>query len=87
MPHAQIPMPDPEDTPPKATLYLAATAVDQLGWAQVEIDIHLPTKFGFCTGCGQLAPCALRAAASAVFARYHRLPRRRPGLALQGAPR
>lgn len=66
------------------TTYLAGSAVEELDRAQAEIDEHVHTRLGFCTGCGSLAPCDRRASASAVFARYGQLPHRRPGLALLG---
>lgn len=69
------------------TTYLAGAALEQLDAAQTEIDAHVHTRLGCCTTCGELAPCAARSAASAVFARYGQLPRRRPGLALQGVAR
>jgi hypothetical protein len=69
------------------TTYLASAALEQLDAAQAEIDAHVHTRLGFCATCGELAPCAARSAASAVFARYGRLPKRRPGLALRGAAR
>jgi hypothetical protein len=67
-----------------STTYLAGVALEQLEAAQAKIDAHLHTRLGLCATCGELAPCAARLAASAVFARYHQLPRRRPGLALRG---
>jgi hypothetical protein len=67
-----------------ATTYLAGSALDKLDGAQAEIDAHLNTRLGFCATCGELTPCVARREASAVFARYGRLPRRRPGLALRG---
>ncbi len=70
-----------------STTYLASAALEQLGKAQAEIDAHVHTRFGFCATCGELAPCTARSRASAVFARYHVLPRRRPGLALRGVAR
>ncbi len=70
-----------------STMYLANVARELLDAAQAEIDEHVHTRLGFCTTCGELAPCAARSRAAAVFARYHRLPRRRPGLALGGVAR
>jgi hypothetical protein len=67
------------------TTYLASVALEQLDAAQAEIDAHVHTRFGLCATCGELAPCPTLLAASAVFARYHQLPRRRPGLAMRGA--
>lgn len=64
--------------------YLAFTAQERLALAQAEIDQHVYTVRGFCASCREPAPCAARQAASGVFARYHQLPRRRPGLALRG---
>lgn len=62
--------------------YLAVAAVDQLDRAQHVIDAHVTSgPGGRCRGCGQVEPCEERSTASAVFARYGRLPFRRPGLA------
>lgn len=62
--------------------YLAGNALDQLDRAQAVVDRHVATApNGRCLACGQAEPCRARAVASAVFARYGRLPRRRPGLA------
>ena len=68
-----------------STTYLSGAAVTRLDEAQAMIDSHVYTRLGFCATCGELAPCTARATASATLARYHQLPRRRPGLALYGA--
>jgi hypothetical protein len=65
--------------------YLAVAARDQLDRAQRMVDEHLASDAGGrCLTCGRLEPCEARSTASAVFARYGRLPSRRPGLAWQG---
>jgi hypothetical protein len=64
--------------------YLAHTALEQLDAAQAEIDAHVHAYLGFCAACGEKTPCSALLAASAIFARYHQLPRRRPGLAMRG---
>jgi hypothetical protein len=67
------------------TTYLASHALEQLAEAQAIVDRHLAVgTHGRCFGCGQPEPCDARRRASAVFARYRRLPRRRPGLASAG---
>ena len=70
-----------------STTYLAATAFEQLDQAQRAVDAHVHTRLGLCLTCREMAPCAAMLAASAVFARYRRLPLRRPGLALRGPAR
>jgi hypothetical protein len=70
-----------------STTYLSGAVVTQLDEAQAMIDSHVYSRLGFCATCGELAPCTALAMASATFARYHQLPRRRPGLALRGTPR
>jgi hypothetical protein len=67
------------------TTYLAHAVLEQLHRAQDEIDRHLATgPDGRCLACGDVEPCSARSAAGAIFARYGRLPRRRPGLAEGG---
>lgn len=68
-----------------STTYLSGAAVAQLDEAQTMIDSHVYSRLGFCAACGIPAPCTALAMASATFAQYHQLPRRRPGLALRGA--
>jgi hypothetical protein len=64
------------------TTYLAHTALDELGRAQAELERHLAVRpDGSCLTCGQVEPCRGRQAAASRFARYGRLPQRRPGLA------
>ena len=64
------------------TTYLSTALADQLAAAQGEVDRHVVTgRDGRCRSCGEIEPCRARKAASAMFARYGRLPRRRPGLA------
>ena len=64
--------------------YLAGAALAWLDVAQKQIDAHIHVRLGSCATCGEPAPCRARLAASAVFARYRALPKRRPGLALRG---
>ena len=62
------------------TTYLAAAAVGQLHEAQRLLDAHvIVLRTGACRLCGNLNSCDYRDAASATFARYRRLPQRRPG--------
>jgi hypothetical protein len=68
-----------------ATLYLSRAAVAELDAAQTVIDEHAPNLAGDCPVCRRPAPCQPLTEASAVFARYHQLPRRRPGRALRAA--
>lgn len=68
-------------------VYLGAAAVSKLRVAQAEIDAHLHARAGSCARCRQVAPCPTLVRASALFARYGQLPRRRPGLALRGVVR
>ncbi|MEN3308389.1 MAG: hypothetical protein V7603_4591 [Micromonosporaceae bacterium] len=64
------------------TTYLARSALARLEEAQQQIDRHVVRgRDGRCPRCGETEPCSRRNAASAVFARYDCLPRRRPGLA------
>lgn len=61
--------------------YLTRAAMEQVNHAQVELERHLVTGIaGRCVTCGQPEPCSGRATAAATFARYGRLPRRRPGM-------
>jgi hypothetical protein len=60
--------------------YLAVSAAVQLEQAQRLLDAHvMALNTGLCRLCGTLDSCDYRDAASATFARYRRLPRRRPG--------
>jgi hypothetical protein len=62
------------------TAYLAAAVVVQLDQAQRLLDSHVMTlNTGACRLCGTVGTCDYRDAAAATFARYQRLPRRRPG--------
>jgi hypothetical protein len=62
------------------TIYLSGTVHEQLDQAQAELERHLGVRpNGLCATCGESEPCAGRLAAGATFARYGRLPRRRPG--------
>jgi len=64
-----------------ATVYLAATVLEQLDQAQAEIDRHVTTNAaGLCMTCGELEPCRTRISANATFVRFGPLPQRRPGL-------
>jgi len=68
-----------------ATTYLAASAWMAIERAQAEIDRHAAAGTdGRCLGCGELEPCAARAAAHGALARSNSLPLRRPGLASRG---
>jgi hypothetical protein len=58
-----------------STTYLARVAVDEMDRAQAVIDQHLVA----CGLCGGNRLCDPRREAELVFARYGRLPRRRPG--------
>jgi hypothetical protein len=61
--------------------YLAVAAVDQLDQAQAALEHHVVTGLdGRCVGCRDLEPCRERGRLEAVFARYGRLPVRRPGV-------
>jgi hypothetical protein len=52
----------------------------ELALAQRTLDVHAVSMVdGLCLGCRRPLPCGVRDAAAAVFVRYHRLPRRRPG--------
>ena len=60
--------------------HLSAEARRLLDEAQQQIDRHVAVgRDGRCPTCRGEAPCEPRLAASAVFARYGRLPRRRAG--------
>jgi len=62
------------------TVYLAATALDQLRAAQAVLDRHLTTATTTtCRACGRPDPCPDREHATATFVRFRRLPRRTPG--------
>ncbi|GAA1886094.1 hypothetical protein [Asanoa iriomotensis] len=64
-----------------ATTYYAATAAERLAEAQRTLDTHITSSAtGLCLACGTLGPCRKHEAASGVFERSARLPRRRPGL-------
>lgn len=68
-----------------ATVYLANAVLERLDRAQAEIDRHVAADTsGHCLACGQEAPCSTLTAATATFAKYHKLPVRRPGLASRG---
>ncbi|MBO0870445.1 MAG: hypothetical protein J2P15_17965 [Micromonosporaceae bacterium] len=65
--------------------YLPAEARKLLDEAQQQINRHAAVgPDGRCPTCRGEAPCQPRLAASAVFARYGRLPRRQTGLASSG---
>jgi hypothetical protein len=62
------------------TTYLAANGRAQLDQARAQLEKHLNvTVTGRCWTCGEPEPCGGRRTASAVFARYHCLPKRTPG--------
>jgi hypothetical protein len=60
-------------------LYLAGNAFGQLDAAQHALDKHPRMQDGRCGGCGAY-DCPTYEAATSVFARYRRMPHRRPGL-------
>lgn len=63
------------------TTYLTQAAMEQVDHAQVELERHLVTgATGRCVTCRQPEPCSGRTTAEATFARYGRLPHRRPGM-------
>jgi hypothetical protein len=63
------------------TTYLGAVAQEQVDQAQAELERHLVIgPSGRCRTCGEVEPCRGRQAATEVFLRYGRLPRRQPGL-------
>jgi hypothetical protein len=68
-----------------ATTYFGRVVLERLSLAQELLDEHLRVgPGGRCKACGEAEPCSSRLAAMATFARYHRLPRRTPGLASKG---
>jgi hypothetical protein len=73
------------------TTYLAAPVVAQLDRAQRLLDAHVTVlPDGACRLYGITESCEYRAVAHATFARYRRLPQRRPGASrpeLMGARR
>lgn len=61
-------------------VYLAANGRQRLDSAQAVIEAHLRTNAaGRCLSCGEPSPCTVITDANATFARYGRLPRRKPG--------
>jgi hypothetical protein len=65
-----------------ATTYLGSVALEQLDRAQAVVDRHVVAGMdGCCVACGDEQPCPTLRQATAVFPKYGRLPRRRPGLA------
>lgn len=67
------------------TTYLASSVLALLDQAQADVERHLAAGWdGRCVACRDEHPCAVRRMAYATFARYGRLPRRRPGLAGRG---
>lgn len=59
-----------------------ATMHDQLAAAQEALDRHATSSAtGRCVTCGLVGPCPRRETALALFSRFMRMPRRRPGLA------
>jgi hypothetical protein len=67
------------------TTYLAGTALNQVEHAQTEVDRHVAAGLdGRCLSCGEEQPCTGLRTANETFARYERLPTRRPGLASRG---
>lgn len=69
------------------TTYLSRPVQNQLARAQRDIDRHVGTgPTGRCVACDRPQPCHVLDAAQAVFARYRRLPARRPGRTLHAIP-
>lgn len=63
-------------------MYLAGAAREQLTHAQVQVDRHITAgPDGRCRRCGEEQPCGSLMVAYDTFARYGRMPVRRPGLA------
>ena len=62
-----------------STIYLAAAAAERLAEAQRALDVHVLSIVGGCRVCRTRDQCPAHVEAASVFARYHRLPRRRPG--------
>lgn len=62
------------------TAYLSSVALAALDQAQTVIDRHIVS----CAVCGTNQPCPERLAADQGFARYQRLPCRKPGVAVAG---
>jgi hypothetical protein len=53
----------------------------QLAEAQAVLSLHATSSAtGLCRVCGIPGPCYRRETAMSIFSRYHRLPRRIPGL-------
>jgi hypothetical protein len=68
-----------------STTYLASAALAQLHQAQAEVDRQVASDAtGRCLTCGREEPCVSRGSANATYAKYGRLPVRRPGLASRG---
>ena len=64
------------------TTYLSAAVRDLLDRAQADVDHHITAgRDGRCLACDRVQPCPALEAAHATFARFGRLPVRRPGLA------
>jgi hypothetical protein len=67
-----------------STTYLSTTALQQLEAAQAAVDEHLRMNVaGRCLRRGEPSPCPVLPSANATFARYGRLPRRRPGVTVR----
>ena len=67
------------------TAYVSRTVLRQLDVAQSALNEHLASgPDGRCVSCREVEPCASRMRWLAVFARYGRLPQRRPGLTKAG---
>ena len=68
-----------------ATIYLSGVALERLACAQEEVDRHVAAGLdGRCLACGEVQPCSGLITAYRTFAKYARLPARRPGLASRG---
>jgi hypothetical protein len=67
-------------------IYLGRPALDQIEAAQATVDRHVAqAPLGRCAVCRAEPPCRPLADALATFARFGRLPRRRPGATLADA--
>jgi hypothetical protein len=67
------------------TLTYPRRILAELAAAQAEIDRHVAAgRDGRCLACGHTHPCRALDLAHSTFARYRRLPARRPGHASRG---
>lgn len=67
--------------------YYTAYARERIAQSQRTVDRHVTSAYtGCCTGCGRPGPCPDLLDAQRTLLRYSRLPRRRRGASLTGAP-